>query len=361
MNKIITILGTRPEITKLSPLIPLLDKKFRQVLIHTGQHYDANLDTVFFRELGIRAPDRKLKTGSATHGQQTARMLTDLEKIISKERPVFVLVQGDTNSAFSGALAAVKLGVPVVHVEAGCRSFNRQAPEEINRILIDHMAEFLIAPDRTAKENLAQEGIRGSSVFLSGNTSLDATKRVLPRLSKNRLRRFKLSAQNYALATVHRAETTNQQSRLSSVVAGINRLSRHLPIILPLHPRTQTLLKKYDLRWDPNVMICNPLGPLDFLTLLKYARFALTDSGGVQEEAAVLNTPCLILREETEWVRLVKAKKNFLVGTNAENIYQLGLRWIREEKFLTAIRKRRAPLTFGASNLILQQLLRKFG
>ena len=295
------------------------------------------------------------------HGAQTAKMLAGIERILLQQKPDFVLVQGDTNSALAGALAAAKLDIPVVHLEAGCRSYNRAAPEEVNRVLIDHVASLHLAPDAVAVSNLAKEGIVGKTVKRTGNTSLDAALRMQPRLESRRLGRFHVAAGEFALATVHRAENTNDPRVFASIVAAINAVARELPVVLPLHPRTAKLLRASRLKLAKGVVVTGPLGFTDFLTLLSGARFAMSDSGGVQEEAAVVNTPCLILREETEWTRLVRAKKNFLVGTQTRSIVRLALALARDDRMLARVKARKAPLEFGSAARVLKELALRFG
>ena len=354
--RILTVLGTRPEIVKLSPLLPLLDREFRQLVVHTGQHYDENMDRIFFRELRLRAPDRFLEAGSGGQGGQTARMLERLEPIATRFRPEWALVLGDTNSTLAGALVAAKLRVRVVHVEAGCRSFNRAMPEELNRILVDHVADLLFAPDAEAVRHLRAEGIRGAKVRLVGNTGLDAARRTMHLASGARLRWYAVKPKRYALATIHRAENTDDPVRCARLMEALGRIARRLPVLFPAHPRTRNVLMQHGLRLAPGVRVLDPLGNLDFMALMQRAMFVLSDSGGIQEEAAVVNTPCLILREETEWTRLVDAGKNFLVGTRPTAIGRVADRLLDSPAFRARVAARKAPLNFGASRRILRIL-----
>jgi UDP-N-acetylglucosamine 2-epimerase len=352
-----TILGTRPEIVKCSPLLGPLDRRFRHTLIHTGQHYDAALDGAFFEDLRLRQPDHRLTVGSAPHAEQTARILSGLEPILARLRPDWVLVQGDTNSALAGALTAAKLGLSVVHLEAGCRSFVRTMPEEINRVLIAQLARLHLAPDRLAVSHLRAEGIDLATIHDVGNTGLDATQRTLKLAGKERSRRFGVRPEGYLLATMHRAENTDDPQRLAGLVEALNRLSGEMPLLIPVHPRTRAAMVRDGLSWAEGVRELPPLGPLDFVGLLRDCLLVLSDSGGVQEEAAVLNRPCLILREETEWQRLVTARKNFLAGVQPDGVVELALRLIRSPARRERIRARPAPLRFGATDRVLDLLL----
>lgn len=360
MKSIVTVLGTRPEIIKLSPVLPLFDKYFRHTLIHTGQHYDENMDSVFFRELRLSLPKHYLGAGSAGAGAgaQTGMMLQRLEPIVQKIKPDYLVVLGDTNSVLAGGLVASKLDIPVVHLEAGCRSFNRSAPEEQNRVVVDHLADLLFSPDSVASSNLRREGIDPSRIHLVGNTGLDATRRIMQFASLKRVERYGVKAKGYVLATLHRAETTNDKERLREVIAGLNDVAAHVPVVFPVHPRTAKLLKRFRIRLDPRIAAIDPIGNLDFVALLRGALFAMSDSGGVQEEAAVLNTPCLILRDETEWTRLVKSGKNFLVGTSAAGIVREARKLLDSPDLLRRIAQKKAPLSFGATQKIVKELKR---
>ena len=348
MKKILTVLGTRPEIIKLSPLIPLLRERFEHVLVHSGQHYSYEMDTVFFRELRLPAPDHTLAAGSASHGEQTARMLSRLEPILLDERPDLVLVQGDTNTTLSGGLAAAKLGIPVAHLEAGCRSFNRRMPEELNRVVVDHLATLLLAPDTAAQQNLLTEGIPAGQVHLVGSSSIDAVRR-------NRafaedapiLDRLELAPGGYLALTLHRAENT-EPDRLPGIVRALNGIAGDLPIVFPVHPRTAAALARQGLQLAPGVHTCEPLGYLDTLKLVDNALALLTDSGGLQEEAAALGTPALILRNETEWRYLVDAGMHVLAGNSYESIAEGARRWLQPDA-LARLRSVEAPIWPGAS------------
>lgn len=358
---IVTILGTRPEIIKLSPVLPLLDSGSRHTLVHTGQHYDENMDRIFFRELHLKQPDHFLNVGSAGLGQgvQTGRMLELLEPILAKAQPDWVAVLGDTNTTLAGALTAAKLNVPVAHIEAGCRSFNRKAPEEQNRVMVDHIADLLFAPDREAVGHLLDEGIARRRIHLVGSTAIDATRRTLRFTSLKRLQRYNVQPGGFVLVTLHRAETTSDADRLASIVAGINQVSRFAKVVFPVHPRTLGALKERNLKLEADILQLPAIGNLDFLTLLRYCIFVMSDSGGVQEEAAVVNRPCLILRDETEWTRIVTAGKNVLAGTATTGIVRSARRLFDSADLRERMRRRRAPLQAGAAKKIAQLLMRR--
>src|SRR3989344_5647490 len=322
--KIATILGTRPEIIKLSPLIPLLEKQFTHILIHTGQHYDYEMDKVFFEELKLKEPNYKLNVGSHPQGKQTGIMLEKIESVLLKEKPDLVIVQGDTNTTLAGALAASKLGIKILHVESGCRSFNREMPEEINRVLTDAISSYLIAPDEQAVENLKKENVHGKIINL-GSTAFDAALRIKIFVDSTPMK------EEYVLLTLHRAENTTPE-QLRSILGSLNELAKEIPIIFPIHPRTQKIVTDHNINIS-NIKSIPPTSYLKFISLLAHSKFCVTDSGGIQEEALVFNIPCLIPRNETEWMRLVDAGKNFLIGTEPKKIKNAILDlWSNEDK-----------------------------
>src|SRR5262249_53970740 len=312
--KLLTVLGARPQFIKAAAVSRLLANRpgFRELLVHTGQHYDENMSDVFFAELGIRPPAWRLGVGSATHGAQTGRMLERIEEVIQKEKPDALLVYGDTNSTLAGALAAAKLHIPIAHVEAGLRSFNQKMPEEINRVLTDHVSKWLFCPTQAAIDNLKREGIADGRVALVGDVMYDVALLV-----RDRVRgadRWGLTPGNYVLATIHRAENTDDPARLTAVFDGLTEVAKRLPVVLPLHPRTRAVLKREDKATDGNgLRIIDPVGYLDMASLEKHARLVVTDSGGVQKEAFFHRVPCVTLRDETEWVELVELGWNRLV------------------------------------------------
>jgi UDP-N-acetylglucosamine 2-epimerase len=320
---IASIVGARPNFVKLAPVSRQLRRHFAEIIIHTGQHYDYLMDKVFFDDLGIPAPDYHLGVGSGSHGRQTAEMLSRIEEILMQEKPDLVLVFGDTNSTLAGALAASKLHIPLAHVEAGLRSFDKRMPEEINRILTDHCSDILLCPTETAVENLKREGLF-EGVFLTGDVMVDAQRDCL-RIAEQRATAFVdlgLKPKSYTLATVHRAANTDDLTRLKSIVGALEEIG---DVVFPCHPRTEKYLRQAGL-WDElsrRVKVIEPVGYQDMLMLEKHARMILTDSGGVQKEAYLLGVPCITLREETEWVETVEDGWNVLAGANRDRIVEL--------------------------------------
>jgi len=313
--KVLSIVGARPQFVKCAPVSREVRKVHEEVLVHTGQHYDYLLSEVFFRDLGIPTPDYHLDIGSGSHGVQTGRMLAAIEEVIAKEEPGIVLVYGDTNSTLAGALAAAKMHVPVAHVEAGLRSFDRRMPEEVNRILTDHCSDILFCPTATAVRNLAAEGVT-AGVHLTGDVMVDALQQNLP-LARERST-VDLPRKGYYLATVHRASNTDDPAALRAIMGAFALLDG--PVVFPVHPRTQKKLAGYGIAPAANVRIVEPLPYFDMLALLSGARAVLTDSGGVQKEAYILEVPCVTLRENTEWVETVEDGWNVLVGADTNRI-----------------------------------------
>lgn len=321
--KVVTVVGARPQFIKAAPVSRTLRRVAHEVLVHTGQHYDPQLSDVFFAGLGIPAPDYHLNAGSGTHGAQTGEMLRRVEEVLLAERPDACLVYGDTNSTLAGALAAAKLHIPVAHVEAGLRSFNRRMPEEVNRVLADHVSTWLFCPTPVAVENLVREGIT-AGVHLVGDVMYDAVLLFAgqARQQSTLLDRLGLAPGGYVLATVHRAENTDDPARLAQVVAGLAELA--LPVLWPVHPRTRgALAARPDLQRTLAASTVRPTEPLSYLDMLQAehnARLILTDSGGVQKEAYWLGIPCVTLRDETEWVETLADGWNRLAGASATAI-----------------------------------------
>ncbi len=320
--KLVSIVGARPQFIKCAPLSRALRKDHNEILVHTGQHYDPEMSDIFFEELQIPKPDYHLNVGSGTHGRQTGEILTKVEDVLLKENPEMVLIYGDTNSTLAGALAAVKLHIPVAHVEAGLRSFDRTMPEEINRIVADHVSDLLFCPTATAVTNLKNEGI-SIGVHLVGDVMVDAL-RFNQKIAEERsdiLERLSLIKGAYNLMTVHRPSNTDNEKHMQSILCALDRSGK--TVVFPVHPRTQKYLKEYGFwyRMPTNVLCIDPLGYLDMLQLLSNADKVLTDSGGVQKEAYLSGIPCITLRENTEWVETVEDGWNVLVGADEEKIY----------------------------------------
>jgi UDP-GlcNAc3NAcA epimerase len=317
--KVLTVVGARPQFIKAAPVSQAIRERSHEVLVHTGQHFDASMSDVFFAELGLPRPDYHLGIGGMGHGAMTGAMLARLEEVMLAERPDWVLVYGDTNSTLAGALAAAKLHVPVAHVEAGLRSYNRRMPEELNRVLTDHLSTLLFTPTATAGRALAAEGLtRG--VEQVGDVMYDAALRFRPMAEAREswLRELGLEAGKYLLVTLHRAENTDDRGRLGAILEALGQIAE--PILLPLHPRTRKQLAEFGLALPAQVRAIEPVGYLDMLLLESRARVVLTDSGGVQKEAAFLQVPCLTLRDETEWVETVESGWNTVVGADPQRI-----------------------------------------
>jgi len=317
--KIVTVVGARPQFIKAATVSRVLRKTkgVREVLVHTGQHYDANMSEVFFEELEIPRPDYNLGIGPATHGAQTGRMLEAIEGVLFKEKPDWVLIYGDTNSTLGGALAAVKLHNPVAHIEAGLRSFNRRMPEEVNRVLTDHASDILFAPTQTAVENLRREGISEEQIQLVGDVMYDAALYYGKKAERQSqiLNRLELKPREYILATTHRAENTDDPQRLRAIFEGFAEVAQEIKVVLPLHPRTHAALVQVGLydKVPRSICLIEPVGYLDMVMLEKNARLIATDSGGVQKEAFFYRVPCLTLREETEWIELINLGWNRVI------------------------------------------------
>ena len=329
--RIVSVVGARPQFIKEAAVSRALRAKpgVREFLVHTGQHYDANMSDVFFENLGMPAPDRNLGVGSGTHGVQTGQMLEAVERVLIDERPDWVLVYGDTNSTLAGALAAAKLHIPVAHVEAGLRSFNRRMPEEINRVLADRVADLLFAPTETAVANLRAEGIAERAIRLVGDVMYDAVLAFSTAAeAKSRIvEDLGLAHRGYVLATIHRAETTDDPARLAAVVEGLVEVAADCPVILPLHPRTRAALQRTGLAERAAALrLVEPVDYLDMLLLQRHAALVVTDSGGLQKEAFFHRVPCVTLRTETEWVELVEIGWNQLVPPTDGAAVAAGLR-----------------------------------
>jgi len=318
MTNILTVLGARPQFIKASVVSAAIGRHggLAETVVHTGQHFDPNMSDVFFDELGMSPPAHHLDIHGGGHGKMTGRMLAALETVMLAERPDAVLVYGDTNSTLAGALAAVKLHIPVAHVEAGLRSFNLRMPEEVNRILTDRVSRWLFTPTQAATRNLLRESMPADAIEQVGDVMYDAALHHGARVSPQggALQRLDLQAGGYVLATVHRAENTDHPARLAAIVQALAQVGRDRPVVWPLHPRTRKLLAERGLlaALEKQVRLTEPVGYLDMVQLEKFAALVATDSGGVQKEAFFHRVPCVTLRDETEWVELVEAGWNRL-------------------------------------------------
>lgn len=318
--KVLTVIGARPQFIKAATV----SNKIRlngntEILVHTGQHYDNNMSDIFFDELGIPKPDYNLNIGSSNHGHQTGNMLIALEDIYLKEKPDIVLVYGDTNSTLAGSLCASKLLIPVAHVEAGLRSFNKAMPEEQNRILTDHISDLLFTPTLTAVNNLKNENVT-KGVHNVGDVMYDAINLFKERAKEAStiIEKFDLAPNSYILSTIHRAENTNSVERLTSILSALSSCGKK--IVLPLHPRTKRFIEEYNLHIGDNIKIIDPVGYLDMISLQENSQKIVTDSGGVQKEAYFLKKPCITMRDETEWVETVENGWNVIVGSDSNKI-----------------------------------------
>jgi UDP-GlcNAc3NAcA epimerase len=321
--KITTILGARPQFVKAATVSRELKKSsIQEILVHTGQHFDANMSQVFFDEMDIPHPHYNLEISGLHHGAMTGRMIEKIEEVLLKEKPDYVLVYGDTNSTLAGALAAAKLHIPIAHVEAGLRSFEMKMPEEVNRVLTDRISNILFCPTKTAVTNLENEGFKNfnNQIILSGDVMYDA---VLFYQKKARevatvLKKERLSPNGFVLTTLHRAENTDSPERLKSICAALNDVNKSLQVVLPIHPRTKKYIGSLNISLDFKTI--DPVGYFDMLSLLENCRLVLTDSGGLQKEAYFFNKYCITLRDQTEWVELVEVGANRIVGADKSKI-----------------------------------------
>jgi UDP-N-acetylglucosamine 2-epimerase len=329
--KILTVIGARPQFVKAAMVSRAINSfrnsdgpnaRLHEIIVHTGQHYDYNMSRLFFEELSIPVPDYHLEVGSGNHGAMTGSILCKVEEVLLGERPDVVLVYGDTNSTLAGALAASKLHIPVAHVEAGLRSFNKRMPEEINRLLTDHISEILYAPTDAAVHNLHKEGI-SNGVEKVGDVMLDAylAHKALAGAEPSVLAQLQLIPKHYSLATVHRQENTDNPQRLEAIFEAFKTIGKdEFPLIVPLHPRTRKMMAQHGISTGKGVRLIDPIGYLDMINLEVNARVIFTDSGGVQKEAYFAGVPCVTLRDETEWVETVEAGVNLLAGAQRDSI-----------------------------------------
>src|SRR5665647_1318879 len=357
--KIAIILGTRPEIIKMSPIIRECEKQgIGYYILHTGQHYSYEMDKIFFEQLGLPQPKYNLDVGSGKHGAQTAKMLAAIEEVLITDRPDVVLIQGDTNTVIAGALAASKLQIKIGHVEAGLRSFDRSMPEETNRIIADHTSDYLFAPTEISKQHLLNEGISQDKIFITGNTVVDAAYQNLE-ISKRGtdiLQKLGLEEKKYIVATVHRAENVDNKERLGEILKGLSQIYKEfgLPIVFPIHPRTAKMIGVFCLKLSEGIRLIKPLGYLEFLQLESGSRLILTDSGGVQEESCIFNIPCVTLRKNTERPETINVGANLIAG-NAEEIIECARKMV-ESNF-----EWKNPYGDGkASELTLRSLAKRY-
>lgn len=357
MAKIVTLMGTRSDTIKLSPIVPLLAQSFDRVLIHSGQHFSREMQDVFFEELRLPPPQHNLEVGAGSQAHQIASVMLGLEPVLIKENPDALLVLGGSSTALAGALTAAKLGVRIAHIEAGVRTGNLRAPEESNRAIIDRVTHWLFAPTEAARQNLISEGLPQDHIQLVGSTTVDACMRHL-RLAEASplLSRLALIPREYIALTLHRAENTEKET-LREIVAAVNALSRIWPIVFPIHPRTQHILGD-QAHFDPNVKVINPLGYLDMLKLIRNARVLLTDSCGLQEEALVLGTPALVMRNESEWPSTIDTGASALVGNSYKSLMDRAWPLIASDTSLQDMRHRASAPAGGASLRIVRALER---
>ena len=333
---IAVVLGTRPEIIKMSPIIRECEaRNLDYFILHSGQHYSYDMDAVFFENLRLPDPKYRLDVGSGPHGQQTGRMLAGIEEVLQKESPDCVVVLGDPNTPLAGALAAAKLQIPVCHVEAGRRSCNRRMPEEINRIVIDHISDGLCTPTEVTRENLLKEGIDEKKIIVTGDPIVDAVSENLAvaREGSTVLQDLDLTPKGYLLVTVHRAENTDAKERLQGILTALRDISTSLslPVVFPVHPRTERKIREFGLSMD-GILQTGPLGYLDFLQLEANARLILTDSGCIQEESCILGVPCVTLRDDTERPETLMVGSNVLAGTDPDHISSAALMMLSEDR-----------------------------
>ena len=323
MRPIIIVVGARPNFMKMAPLYSELKKrKINTLLLHTGQHYDKNMSSVFFEELNMPKPDIYLGVGSDTHAKQTAKIMVDFEKVCLEKKPQRVIVAGDVNSTIACALVATKLSIPVDHVEAGLRSFDMNMPEEINRILTDRISSLLFTPSEDANINLINEGTAPEKIKFTGNIMIDSLMNNLEKTNTTILDEIGVEKEKYALITLHRPSNVDEKTTLNEIIEGLKAISEDINLVFPLHPRTKNKIEEFGLetKWNENIKITGPLGYLDFLSLTKNARMVITDSGGIQEETTALGIPCLTLRDNTERPITVDQGTNKIIGNKQKRL-----------------------------------------
>ena len=332
--KIISVVGARPNFMKVAPIHKAFNQlkikneklKIEHLICHTGQHYDEKMSKVFFEDLELPKPDFYLGVGSGSHAEQTAKIILEFEKILLQEKPDLVIVVGDVNSTIACALTAVKLGIKVAHVEAGLRSFDRSMPEEINRILTDSISDYLFVTEKSGIENLEKEGITNGKVFFAGNVMIDSLKNYLPKAGQSGINsKLKIKNEKYILVTLHRPSNVDSEKNLKNIVELLNELGKQTKIIFPVHPRTRKNLENFSFleTLNPNIILTEPLGYIDFIALIKNSIFVLTDSGGIQEETTFMGIPCVTLRTTTERPITVDLGTNYLVGEDTIEVQKV--------------------------------------
>jgi len=336
--KIAVILGTRPEIIKMSPIIREFKKRrLNFFILHTNQHYSENLDRVFFKELNIISPKYNLNICSGTHSQVISKIIMGVDSVLLKEKPDVVVVQGDTNTVLAGSLAAAKLNIKIAHIEAGLRSYFSGMPEELNRILTDHCSEILFAPTHLAKDNLLKEGIDKNKIFISGNTIVDAVLENIKIANEKSkiLDDLRLEKNKYFLLTIHRQENVDDKTRIMNIFKGIELVQKkfNTQIICPIHPRTKKMMDQFGVKVGKKIKLIEPLGYFDFLQLEKNSRLIFTDSGGVQEEACILHVPCVTLRDNTERPETLMVKSNILSGVDPNKILKCAVYMVKKNSW----------------------------
>ena len=342
--KIILVAGARPNFMKIAPLIWELKKrhkvaksdKIEYLFVHTGQHYDIEMSNVFLKDLNLPYPDINLDVGSASHAKQTAKIMIKFEEVCLKNKPDIVIVAGDVNSTIACTLVAAKLGIKTAHVEAGLRSFDRTMPEEINRILTDSISDYLFTTCKDANNNLKREGMPQEKIFFVGNVMIDSLRRFQKKAEKiNTLKKYGLEKSSYALLTLHRPSNVDEKDSLKEILEALKEISNYIPISFPMHPRTQKLINKFRLNKfldnENSIILNNPLGYLEFLSLMMDAKFVLTDSGGIQEETTALGIPCLTLRTNTERPITIKVGTNRIVGNSRDKIIRESMKILKRK------------------------------
>jgi len=352
--KVLFVAGGRPNFMKIAPVWHAMEKykDIKKILVHTGQHYDVEMSDVFFRDLNLPHPNVNLGVGSGPHGKQTGLILAGLEKVIQKEKPDVVLVFGDMNSTLAGALASVKLGIPVAHVQAGWRSHDSRMPEEINRSIVDRIADIHFPETYEDCLNLYHEGIPSERVFMVGNVMIDSLLSHLKLAEKTSkvLAELNLKKNGYMIVTAHRPENVDNVDGLTNIVDALCKISKNITVVYPIHPRTKKRLKRFNLldklKNCKNIRAIKPVGYIDFLKLLYNSRFALTDSGAVQEEGITLGIPCLTMRQNTELYKSIERGTNILVGVDSKNIEEYAMRLLNDKKFYQKIKRRKTPYPY---------------